>query len=287
MYGLIYEYGIYKLDKAIFQSLVHPFFNFGGNNQIHFKNIFGDDKINPILKGQDLSKTDSGSIQLISLIEAGLKFGIGLITSSIPVAFQLAVIKLLKNIESSNSLAFVFADYQMSMGVDYKFKSVAIVNSKLNDISVSSFRQMSGRAGRTNSEGVYTKSTTFLLNIKNASILEEISESLIFNNIDDRRFYFDNKELYSIYQRIYTLYESPNIKGDKVFLLSFKSIFDKNNIYDPNSSLDIFKYYHESQMKIKELFNISHQIFPEFSKILVEVYYYFQSAKYKSILNLS
>ena len=70
------------------------------------------------------------------------------------------------------------------MGINYSFVSTVILKNKPEDILISKYFQIKGRAGRRN-YGIQNSSETYLVNISNANSLDSIENiSLTNNNID-------------------------------------------------------------------------------------------------------
>ena len=199
LYALLSEYVLNSNsngERGYFTSPVHPFFNFGNYSLNRIDTFNFSENFLQLLNAEQV-EIDATKLQknpLVVLLKKSLMYGIGLITSSVPIAFQIEVARFLRNISGKVSkgikitgISFVFCDYGMTMGVDYPFSSVAFIRTQLVNITTCEFKQGNGRAGRSigrkdeSGRAVFEESITFLVNIANAQYLTE-SETLTFES---------------------------------------------------------------------------------------------------------
>lgn len=216
LYAFLVEYKEHKTNpiSSLYRSKIHPFYNFV--NTGYSTNIDQGDNsdFNTLLDSQGIgSKSGSGN-SLLRVMTDGLKLGIGLITASLPLGFQLENTRIINNLkknEDKMQVAFEFCDSSVAQGIDLPYNGVAILQNDLRQISASSFLQKNGRGGRTNQNGVTKRAVTFLINVSNA--LDNIStERLAFN--------FDEKHL--------TYYTVDNIAECLSLLVQESEIIQKN-----------------------------------------------------------
>lgn len=169
LYALLIEYFHFMKDGIMFSCEVHPYYNFGDNGRT--PTTKSDEDFVRLLESQDISVGGDGSNGMISTMMDGLRFGFSLISSSIPIGFQTKnseIINSLKKDKDNVKSSVTFGDYGVSQGVDFPYKSVAIIRESLTNISASEFLQENGRCGRNTGDGVFCKSITFTCNIMNA-----------------------------------------------------------------------------------------------------------------------
>jgi hypothetical protein len=287
LYAFLYEFISHKNTKSIFNSSVHPFYNFGEiskKDTLKISEAIKDTDFCNLLKAQNIDFDDIKLKSLTSLLIDGLSYGIGLITSSIPVGFQLEVLKLLRKIKTSkNGISFVFSDYQMSMGIDCPFNSTCIIQNRIRPLNNSSFRQMSGRSGRTNSKGEYSKSVTYLVNV--SQIDQEIE--LYFNNDNMITDYYQPKEVFQIIVSIVDLFNKYNSSKNILLLRTQDSDkFIQESIFPGVDSIaNIADKFNLMMQQTRELYNIFRVISPEIAKnYLMPMFFYFQKCTYENIM---
>ena len=203
LYGLLYEYNSIALLKGGFSSDIHPYYKFGNNytSEEFFALRSNDTKtettLNKILIAQDADPTDNTG-GIIPLLLKGIKYGIGLVTSSIPLGFQLEIFRYInvksKIVGSSNPLQILFCEYGMTAGVNFNTMSGCIVRPTLQSISPSEFKQTNGRSGR---RGVAStiEPITYTFNISNVYEVDDL-EVLSFDLSGIRSTFFASNEIY-------------------------------------------------------------------------------------------
>lgn len=181
-YGFLWEYNYFYTNRKRFRiDNTHPYYDFANGG---YKINLDENEIMGLLEAQNIMTSSVSDQKIIQLISEGFKFGLGNITSSIPLGFQMGNTKIVNDLRKNKDdikTPFVFCDSSISMGVDLPFNGVAIIQSSMRDITPSSFLQKNGRGGRTNNMGQTRKAITFLINVSNA--LDNISiEELPFEN---------------------------------------------------------------------------------------------------------
>jgi hypothetical protein len=293
LYGLIYEYiNIYRGNLG-FTYDIHPYYRFGNNQNIgEYFSITDSSGVDTVFKqllvAQNADPTkNTGSI--IPLILRGIHYGVGLITSTIPLGFQLEIFKFInissKKVGKSSPIPILFCEYGMSMGVNFSTIGGCICREKLEEISSSEYKQINGRFGRRGAEGTgIIQPITFTFNISNVYNLNEL-ESLTFNLGDIKSDFFSSDILVQHLCKIIMKY---NLKKDEVlneslnncdeFILgdSFINIGDLNTL--------LVRRAHLSRYQIRELFDKCRCLFPSISNnILKTIYYYLQRCEFYSL----
>lgn len=203
---LIREVIAIESNSAIFTSPVHPYLNFGNIESVSGKldvMINGEaTNFGILLQNQniDISKQN----KLVKSLLTGLKYGVGLVTGSIPLGFQVEISKLLMELKNSSKsgIKFVICDDSLSVGVDYPLSSVALINLERESMLLSQFKQKSGRAGRNDLQGNYMDSTVYCINIEDASTIKERDDILTFKFEENSMYYYKPNEIYSCTREI-------------------------------------------------------------------------------------
>jgi hypothetical protein len=295
LYAFLYEFINLKEGRAAFLSDVHPFFNFGSikadlrrfdirkpNQQL---TEFGEE-----LESQGVNIENCST--LINLLTNSFKYGIGLVTSSIPVAFQLEISKILAEIKKNNSseVGAVFCDYQMSMGVDYSFLSIAIILMELGTILKSIFEQMNGRGGRPSKDrrkhSELPRAITFTVNVTNALSFPE-TENLSFDTTDIKSSFYSGESLYN--NVILLMINFETIKLQLINKRNFSdNIFFENNVLFPgleHVTERHLKYYHMKRL-LKEMYDIFKVAAPSVAKNYIEpLFTRFQYQCYNTLMS--
>lgn len=278
LYAMLYEFKNFYDGEAVFSSEVHPFFNFAGlkKNSSEHINI---ENIQSLLTCEGL--TMSG--KLIESLNDGLKYGIGIITSSIPLSFQLEISKILmkmKNSEDENfRIKFVFCDYSLSMGVDYPLTSAAIINTKLENISLGEKKQKCGRAGRNDKRGVYMESTVYFVNVRNYEELKTQEENLTFDTSVEQSYYYSPEKIEQALRGILEM------QSDDLPVIMANSQIN-TNIFPgiENFTEDTLKLKHIKRC-LRELYEISKVLISDKSGKILEMYRLVQTQIYRVMIS--
>lgn len=276
LYGLLYEYKSYNEKGVIFRTEVHPMYNFGGTQKSSSILKLSEDgrttDFGEILKSEGLEIMQENS-KLISTLIKGLKYGIGLITSSIPLAFQMEISKHLMNlkkIKASDSfgMRFVISDDSLSMGIDLPLSSVAIVNQKRKPITKGQKKQKAGRAGRSDEYGNYLPSSLYLVNVSNYLELNQ-DEELSFDMQGIKNQYYNSSNIEDCLRNLLQIYgDGSNFSidtfEDKYFT---EIIFPEINIFPQN-----FSKYKYVKHCLRELYTVTKILLPAISPLLLEIH---------------
>ena len=287
LYGLLFEYKQLVTKGVIFSSLVHPLYNFGSFNA-------GDNLLNPIIDNHitdfgrllqaqdvDIKKTNP----LKDLIIKALKYGIGIITSSVPIAFQVEISALLKKINKDNvKIGYIFCDYTMSLGIDYTFSCEIIMFFLLETILANEFYQLSGRAGRNTGDGKPKRSVVFTVNVANIFEMANL-EDLTFDlgNLSSR--FINSSNIYNCLVNIidtFILLRQEIMNKDIIRIDTFQS----NNMFP---GIDRAKNRSDkielAKKQVRELYEICKIAAPSIADhYLVPLFSYFQKACYDTIM---
>lgn len=280
MYGLMFE--IINLSSYILEggnkkpfSGNHPYYRF---NNTYVRDTLFDTQIDgketnfgQILRISGINYNEENSF--VNLMLKGIKYGVALVTSTVPLAFQLEIFVYLKQSSTSDApLPFIFCDDKMSMGINYSFMSTVILKSQMEDISTSKYLQIKGRAGRR-SYGVLTKPEVYLVNISNADKLNDIENIIIPENIP--QFYFENPIEQCVNLLALKIGDRlpKNIKEYDILVKNFK--FTDNNSKKQIRSI---------KLQIMELYDRFISIYPSISDtFLRDLYEYIQNVEYSKI----
>lgn len=290
LYGLIVEYIAVHTGTSPFSKDIHPYYRFGVVRGDDFFNLVdphtgGDSILKKLLLAQDADPSaNSGSI--IPLIMRGIRFGVGLITSSIPLGFQLEIFKFI-NIKSKQTggaapIPILFCEYGMSMGVNFSLMSVAILRNSLSTIGASEFKQIMGRAGRRgNSSGAAPVVYGFnISNIYTCTQLEVLDFDLSAINSN----FFTPNEIYDYMCKIIVKYENnKEIIGQDNESLS-ENIIAGDSFKELGSNPLLVRKIQLAKYQIRELFNVCKNIFPKITEdIFRELYRYLQKAEFYNL----
>lgn len=127
---------------------------------------------------------------VFELIASGLKFGVGILTETIPYTVQIKIMQLLQNRE----IDVIFASQSMRMGINFPIKSCIIRQLGNREMPVDSLMQMAGRAGR---RGYDTEGNVYYWNVKNHDkVTLENLEKLNLEPADENKAqYVDNSDV--------------------------------------------------------------------------------------------
>lgn len=291
LYGLLVEYISIVNGNGGFHKDIHPYYRFGVVRGDDFFNLTvpgtnTDSNLKKILMAQDADPaSNTGSI--IPLIMRGIRFGVGLITSSIPLGFQLEIFKFI-NIKSKQTgesapIPILFCEYGMSMGVNFSLMSVAILRRTLSVIGPSELKQIMGRAGRRgNSSG--THPVVYGFNISNIYTGTQL-ETLDFDVSSISSSFFNPREIYDFVCKLIVKFENNKesitskneslcetiISGD-----SFKSL--------GGSDVLLVRKIQLAKYQIRELFDKCKNLFPQITEdTFRSLYSYLQKAEFYSL----
>jgi hypothetical protein len=93
-----------------------------------------------------------GTSDILSLVSRGLEFGVGIMIEGFPFAVQIEMMKLLN--KGNDGLTILFTSSSMSMGVNFPVQASIIRKKTFSPMSVSTYLQMAGRAGRKGNDDV-------------------------------------------------------------------------------------------------------------------------------------
>lgn len=291
LYGLMYEYVKIANNTVGFESETHPYYRFGNDSKAGdlftlYKSDGSPTPFKKILDAQNANpETNTGNI--IPLLLKGLKFGVGVLTQSIPFGFQAKIFELL-NIKSGkvgddSPLPVIFCDYGMSAGVNVSFLACAILLKRLTNIGASIFTQINGRSGR---RGVKSsiRPVTYTLNISNANDLNSL-EDLTFENLHSGNF-FTTTDLYTYLLRILIKFENNKqqiISRDKSYIESIISGDTFKDITEHQYPLKI-RRIHLAKCQVRELFDRLRFIIPNICNTTLKILYaYLQEAEFNEL----
>lgn len=291
LYGLIYEYISFTLNHHGFQKEIHPYYRFGvvrGDEFFNLKNpnTNTDSTFKKILVAQQADPaSNTGSI--IPLIMRGIRFGVGLVTSSIPLGFQLEIFKFI-NIKSKQTgesapIPILFCEYGMSMGVNFALMSVAILRMSLCTIGPSELKQIMGRAGRRgNSSGAHPVVYTFnITNVYNATALEVLD----FNVDNISSSFFDSNEIYETVCKLIVKFENnKDAITDKNIALCETIISGDSFKKLGGSDVLLVRKIQLAKYQVRELFDICKNIFPKITEeYFRELYNFLQKSEFYNL----
>lgn len=291
LYGLLVEYITIKNGSNAFQKDIHPYYRFGVVRGDDFFNLTvsgknTDSVLKKLLIAQDADpNSNSGSI--IPLIMRGIRFGVGLITSSTPLGIQLEVFRFI-NIKSKQTgesapIPILFCEYGMSMGVNFSLMSVAIFRASLKDIGPSELKQIIGRAGRRgNSSGVHP--VVYGFNIENFYTATEL-ETLDFDLTTTSSSFFNPNEIYDYVCKIIVKFEN----NKEAILTKNKALCELIVSGDSfkglgGSDVLLVRKIQLAKYQISELFDKCKNIFPRITEdIFRPMYIYLQKAEFYNL----
>lgn len=290
LYGLIVEYSAFKNGLLPFAREIHPFYRFG--SVVNANNFFSledpikktDTVLKKILIAQDADpSSNTGSI--IPLIMRGIEYGCGILTSSIPLGFQLEIYKFI-NIKSKSDdspIPVLFNEYGMSMGMNTSIMSVCMARPISIEIGASEFKQIGGRPGRRgnfNSKApvIYT------FNISNTYLIDRF-EVLDFSVSGISSNFFLPSEVHDYLAKIIVKYENnkSTISERKVSTIdtiisgdTFKGLGGPDVLLV--RKIQIAKY------QVREIFNTIRNLNPTIaSTVLSSMFNYLQRAEFYSL----
>lgn len=292
LYGLLYEYIAISKGAVGFATDIHPYYRFGKSNTDNFFSLITpgtntDTIFKKLLIAQDADpNTNSGSI--IPLIMRGIAFGIGIVTSSIPLAFQLEIFKFInvKGKQTDNfPIPIIFCEFMMTTGVNFSTMSVCILYDSLTEIGTSEFKQIAGRPGRRGNIKVATLNPViYTYNVSNILTMNTL-ETLDFDLTNVNSSFFHPNEVYEYMCKLIVKFENNR-----------DSILLKNvNVCETIISGDLFKGLGGSnvllvrkiqlaKLQVSELFNTCKNMFPKIADdILRPFFIYLQRAEIYSL----
>lgn len=287
LYAFLLEIIDYNDGSPLFERTIHPFYDFGGVSESELNRMtipeIESDFIN-IMRGQMIDNTTSSTFR--DLLIDGLRHGIGMVTSTAPLAFQVQVSRLLKRIKddpSGKGIGAVFCDGQMSMGVDYPFNSVAIIRKKISPLCPSEFFQMNGRAGRK-----FQRAITFMVNVENCHGMRN-TDTIDFDLSNTLSEYYQPAEIANAAIKIIGIFKQ--ISGGRAILPDKTS--DSDKLIDDIDAFpklisrgDNFTNLILVKEHLRELFNVLKVAAPEVStKYILPLYMYTQKACFDNALN--
>lgn len=286
LYGLCYEYEqLYHWNNP-FTYEVHPFYRYGGSysgDLFSLTNSAGNKTdLCKILESQDADVSNERSI--IPLILEGFKYGMSIITSSIPLGFQLEIFKFI-NIKSKlsggrNPIPILFSEYVMSMGMNLSTMSIAILYRELINIGVCEFLQMVGRAGRRgNSNQAAPKIYTF--NVANIGVVRTL-EDLDFDIKALTSDFFEYSEIIDTLCNIMVKYDT--IADEISNISSIDTIINGSTFKFMNTTSLTVRKIQLAKFQLIELYSRCRNIFPSIcDSILVKVFKLLQKAEFHYI----
>ena len=274
LYAFLYEYKNYHERLAIFQLDVHPIYNFGNTdklvNPLELKIGGEPTDFAKILEAENLNMDERTG--LIETLSSGLKYGIGLITSSIPLAFQMQISKLLMKMKSQNEnfgIKFVICDYSLSMGVDYPLSASVIIKSQRKAMKKGEEKQKAGRAGRNNEKGEYLPSTVYYVNVENFVELADDNEILSFDMQDMKDSYYGISNIEDTIRTMMTIYGN----GTNFNMETFESRYFTDSIFPEINEFEnkILKYKYIKHC-LRELYEVTKVLLPPLSVSILQIY---------------
>lgn len=291
LYGLLFEFKNISQDKLGFGSSVHPYYNFGSsiNTDDFFaltsKSTKDNTYLMKILVSEDANPNENTS-GIIPLLIKGIKYGVGLVTSSIPVGFWLEIFRYI-NIKmrnsGSNPLSIIFNEYGMTMGINMNYMATCILRPELVELSVSEFKQTNGRSGR---RGVImtTDPATYTFNISNVYNMNKF-EVLDFDLSSVPNGFFKNSELYDYQVKMISKYlkNESNITSKEYSTIvdvisgdSFKNIGDDTSLQVRRIQLAMYQ--------IKEIYDKTRNLTPNADiQFLSKLYTFLQRSMFFSL----
>ena len=273
LYGLLYEFVENDRGNTLFRSNVHPFYNFG--NSLSYTDILrstnSDGSLTDfgrLLIAQDINP---GNNKLVDLLLDGLQFGIGLVTASIPLAFQVQISSLLMKLKKKTStdtfgIKFVLCDYSLSMGVDFPLSSVFIIKRQRRRITISEKKQKTGRAGRSDEKGISLPSTAYYVNVENFEELETTDDILTFDLNDLTSYYYEPNQVYPALNSIIKSFDREFPPGRQIESSGLEKLRNSINFPDIDkfdTEIEKMKYMKQC---LRELFDITRVIVPQISE---------------------
>lgn len=288
LFGLLYEYLIISRGDRGFKRDTHPYYTFGNvNNTSNFFNLETSDRkdtvFKKILEAQDASPSGNAG-NIIPLLLTGIKYGIGLLTSSIPYGFQCEIFKFInvrtKELGTLSPLPIIFCDYGMAAGVNVAFLSGLIAFRYLTEITVSIYLQIKGRFGRRG-VGSDVIPIVYLYNVANAHNLQHL-ETLTFVNTQSSNF-FDENEVYTYLLRLIMKFEfnKDNIRDKMITCIDTIISGDSfKDISETRYPLRV-RRIHLARYQIRELYDRCRHIIPTIcDNVLRPLYYFLQAAEF-------
>jgi len=289
LYGLLFEYNQIHLNLDCFMSEIHPYYRYGNSNSggdffsLKTSDQRNNTTLNNVLIAQDADPLENTS-GIIPLLMKGIKYGIGLVTSTIPLGFQIEIFKYI-NVKSkvsgtSNPLQLLFCEYGMTMGVNFNLMAVCMMRRNLIEISASEYKQTKGRSGR---RGVSSEIVprTYSFNISNVYEIDEL-ENLSFDVSKISSTFFNKCDVYKhLVNMIIKIIINSDIISHKdqssideiIFGDAFKNLGDENTLFV--RKIQLAKY------QTKEIFDLCKNMFPTICNDKIrQLYGYLQKAEF-------
>jgi hypothetical protein len=297
LYGLLFEWLQVHNGLSPFSKDIHPYYRFStiSSTESFFNTTNSvtnnETTLKKLLVAQNAADPNSNTGGIIPLIMRGISFGVSLITSSIPLGFQLEIFKFIK-VKSKQTGEFspipiLIGEFGMSTGVNFSTMSVCIVRPMLGNLGASEFNQIAGRPGRrgnanTRAPVVYTFNVENTLDFLNH---EKRYENLDFNVDHIKSNFFDPKEVYDFMCKLIVKFENnKDIIAQKVettsdMILSgdcFKGI--------GGSDLLMVRKNQLAKYQIRELFDICKNLFPKIVDVqLRAIFEFLQKAEFYNL----
>ena len=291
LYGLLVEYCNIKTGQNAFVGDIHPYYRFGSRMNNSFFSLVnsatGEDTIfKKILVAQDSDPTSNvGSI--IPTIIRGIAFGVGLITSSTPLGYQLKIFEYIniktKQSDGSFPIPIIFSNYDMSMGVNFSTMGVCILRFLLSTINASEFKQILGRPGRRGNSSDVTP-VMYTYNVSNIFQLNML-EDLNFDVSSISSSFFNPNEIYDFLCKLIVKYENNRTTISDKIETNSENIISGDCFKDlGNSDVLLVRKIQLANYQIRELFDTCKNMFPKISDdVLRSIFLFLQKAEFYNL----
>lgn len=284
LYGLCYEYNMIRNWENPFETEIHPFYRYGGSFGGDFFSLYDSSgnktDLCKILEAQDVDIKSENSI--IPLILEGFKYGMSIITSSIPLGFQLEIFKFI-NIKSKfsgnkNPIPILFSEYVMSMGMNLSTMSVAIIRNELMDIGTCEYLQIVGRAGRRGNKNE-SAPKIYTFNIRNVNSLKYL-EILDFNTSSLKSDFFEPNELINVLCNLLIKFNS-NFDEIEAKNISAVETFLSNSIFKFLNTTELtVRKIQLAKFQLTEIYSRCKHIFPKICDNLTKIFRLLQKSEF-------
>lgn len=289
LYGLLYEFNLITIKEMAFQGVIHPYYRF---TKVSNSNTFlmqdsetgADSMLKTILMAQNADPSSNTS-SITPFILRGLAFGVSVITSSIPVGFQLEIFKFIniKSRGSESAIPILFSEYGMSMGINTSLMSVCILRKECQEIGASEFKQIIGRPGRRGNKSLSVP-IAYTFNISNVLTLNRL-ETLDFNLSGITSNFFTDREIYDYLSRLMIKYElnkgivvtMDEVSSEKIMIGdSFKDI--------GGDSILLVRKNQLAKLQVAEIYHVCKNLFPNIAEsVLKKLYLFLQKAEFYNL----
>ncbi len=175
--------------------------------------------------------------RFISLIIRGLDFGITALLKEFPFFIQYQILEMLKN----KTVAAVFTNEGMSMGINYPLRSVLIFSDTNQEYPLMKLLQMAGRCGR---RGFDKKAYVVFWGIRNSHEIEDTevedidfpTEEYSLPLPEDLMATEDKNLLQNLYLRYHSTFSKTDEERHKKFVKKYRDLCVKE--YRENYKLD-------------------------------------------------